>query len=82
MLAVNLRVLVPVVELGLNEAVTPLGNPDAERFTLPENPFAPVTVMVDVAEPPWGTLADEGDALRVKLGEAFTVSVTEAAAAV
>jgi hypothetical protein len=46
LLAVSVRVLVPVVLLGLNAAVTPLGKPVAERLTLPLNPFSGVTVMV------------------------------------
>jgi hypothetical protein len=37
-LAVNVRMLVPVVETGLKDAVTPLGRPDATRLTLPVNP--------------------------------------------
>ena len=39
LLAVRVSVLVPVVEAGENEAVTPLGRPDTERFTLPVNPY-------------------------------------------
>src|SRR5581483_6410171 len=35
LLAVKVNVLVPVVGLGLNDAVTPLGNPEADRSTLP-----------------------------------------------
>ena len=44
--AVSVNVLVFVVLLGLNDAVTPLGSPDAERVTLPVKPFCGVTVMV------------------------------------
>ena len=39
LLADNVKVLVPVVGLGENDAVTPLGRPEAARFTLPENPY-------------------------------------------
>lgn len=39
LLAVNVRVLVLVVLAGLNDAVTPAGNPDADRLTLPLKPF-------------------------------------------
>src|SRR5271156_2213017 len=39
LLAVRVSVLVPVVEVGENEAVTPPGRPDTERFTLPVNPY-------------------------------------------
>ena len=38
-LAVNVSTLLPVVGLGAMDAVTPLGNPDRERVTLPENPY-------------------------------------------
>ena len=46
LLAVNVRLLVVVAELGLNEAVTPLGRPEADRLTLPAKPFCGVTVTV------------------------------------
>jgi hypothetical protein len=36
--AVKVRVMVPVV-LGLKAAVTPLGSPEAARFTFPLKPF-------------------------------------------
>jgi hypothetical protein len=39
LLAVRVRVLVPVVEVGEKVALTPLGRPDRERFTLPVNPY-------------------------------------------
>src|SRR2546421_283048 len=38
-LAVNVTVLVLVVLAGLKLAVTPLGRPEADRLTLPLNPF-------------------------------------------
>ena len=46
LLAVNVRVLVVVVLEGLNPAVTPEGNPEADRLTLPLKPLTGVTVMV------------------------------------
>ncbi|SRR6266700_2719244 len=46
LLAVNVRVLVVFVVLGLMEAVTPLGRPEADKVTLPLKPFCGVTVMV------------------------------------
>jgi hypothetical protein len=46
LLAVRVNVLAPVVGFGLNDAVTPLGNPDAERLTFPLNPFCGVIVIV------------------------------------
>lgn len=45
-LAVSVKVLVLVVLLGLNDAVTPLGKPEADRLTLPLKPFCGVTVIV------------------------------------
>ena len=51
-LAVSVSVLVPVVLVGLNDAVTPLGKPDAARLTLPVNPPWPLTVMVTVPPAP------------------------------
>ena len=45
-LAVSVNVLVLAVLLGLNDAVTPLGRPDADKLTLPLKPFCGVTVMV------------------------------------
>ena len=38
LLAMNVSVLFPFVGFGAMEAVTPLGRPDIERFTLPVNP--------------------------------------------
>jgi hypothetical protein len=49
LVAVSVIALEPaVVGLGLNAAVTPLGRPEAEKVTLPENPLAGVTVMVSM----------------------------------
>jgi hypothetical protein len=48
-LAVSVNVLVLVVLvvlLGLKEAVTPLGRPEADKLTLPVKPFCGVTVIV------------------------------------
>ena len=40
LLAVRVSVLLPVVGFGEKEAVTPLGRPEMEKFTLPVNPYA------------------------------------------
>jgi hypothetical protein len=40
-----LAVLLLAVLLGLNDAVTPLGRPDADKLTLPLKPFCGVTVI-------------------------------------
>jgi len=65
LLAVSVRVLVAVVPLGLNVAVTPLGRPEAERLTLLVNPFSGLTVMVLVPFAPRVTLRLLGEAERV-----------------
>ncbi len=52
LLAVSVNALVVAVLLGLNEAVTPLGSPDADKLTLPLKPFCGVTVMVLAPLPP------------------------------
>lgn len=44
--AVRVKVLVPLVEAGENEAVTPFGNPAIARFTLPVKPYSGNTVTV------------------------------------
>ena len=67
-LAVNVNVLLEAVGFGLKPAVTPLGNPDAARLTLPENPPRSVTVMVLVPLPPCVIVRLLGESERVKLG--------------
>jgi hypothetical protein len=65
LLAVNVRVLVLAVLLGLNDAVTPLGRPDADKLMLLLKPFCGVTVMVLAPFVPWTTLRLLGEADRV-----------------
>jgi len=77
LLAVSVSVLVSVVLLGLNDAVTPLGRPEADRLTVPVKPFCGLTVTVLVPFPPCTTLTLAGDAPMEKLGGAFTVSATD-----
>jgi hypothetical protein len=55
-LAISVSVLVRVAGFGLNDAVTPLGKPEAENDTVPLNPFQGVIVTVLVAWVPWATL--------------------------
>ena len=52
LLLVKVRVLELAVGLGENVAVTPLGNPDAERVTLPLNPYAGLIETFEVAVVP------------------------------
>ena len=66
LLAVKVTVLVPDAGFGLNPAVTPLGKPEADRLTLPVNPFDGVTVIALVPLPPWVTVTLLGDADRLK----------------
>lgn len=75
LLAVNVSTLVPVVGFVPNAAVTPLGNPDAARVTLPVNPPISVTVIVSVALLPCATESDVGDEESVKLGFVFVLTV-------
>ena len=65
-LAVSVNVLVLAVLLGLNDAVTPLGSPDADKLTLPLKPFCGVTVMVLAPPAPCVMLKLLGDAERAK----------------
>ena len=64
--AVSVNVLVLTVLLGLNDAVTPLGRPDADKLTLPLKPFCGLTVMVLAPLAPCAMLRLLGDAERVK----------------
>lgn len=47
-LAVRVSRLVAAVGLAPKDAVTPLGNPEAARVTLPANGLTSITVMVSV----------------------------------
>jgi hypothetical protein len=74
LLAASVNVLVPVVLVGLNDAATPLGRPEADKLTLPLKPLCGVTVMALVPLAPWVIVKLLGDAERVKFGGAVTVS--------
>ena len=85
LLALNPAVLVPVAGFGVNVTLTPLGNPDAVRVTLPEKPFDRVIVtVVDVLEPRrTDRLLGEADKLKLPAPPAdVTVSVTVVVCAV
>ena len=43
LVAVRVRVVYPVLGLGEKDAVTPLGSPESDRFTLPVNPYCGLT---------------------------------------
>ena len=65
LLAVSVNVLLPVVLIGLNDAVTPLGKPDADKLTLRLNPYSGVTMMVLALLPPCVIAKLLGDAESV-----------------
>jgi hypothetical protein len=75
LLAAKASVLVPEVLAGVNEAFTPLGNPDAVRLTLPVKPFWGVIVIMLVPLDPCVRLTVFGDADSAKFGTALTVRV-------
>jgi hypothetical protein len=63
-LAVSVSVLEAVAGLALNDAVTPTGNPEAEKLTPALKPFCGVTVIVLVPPVPCMMLRRFGDAER------------------
>jgi hypothetical protein len=74
LLAVSVSKLELVEDVGLNEAVTPLGRPLAVNVTLPVNPFSGVTVTVSVALLPCVTESVEAERDSVKLGEVVVLA--------
>ena len=72
-LAVRVNLLVLDVLLGLNDAVTPLGRPDADKLTLLLKPFCGATVIVLTPLAPRWIVRLFGDAERVKFPCGFTV---------
>jgi hypothetical protein len=64
LLAVNVNELVLVVLAGLKDALTPLGNPVADKLTLPLKPLWGETVIVLVPLAPCTMLKLPGDAER------------------
>jgi hypothetical protein len=74
-LAVNVTVLVVVVGFVLNDAVTPLGRPEADKVTLPLKPFCGVTVIVLVPALPCVIVKLLGDAERVKFAAGAGLTV-------
>ena len=64
LLVANVNVLVMVAGFGLNDALTPLGRPEADKLTLPLKPFCGVTVIMLVPVLPCVMLRLLGDAER------------------
>jgi hypothetical protein len=67
LLAARVSVLALVEDVGLNEAVTPLGKPLAVNVTLPVKPFSGVTVIVSFALLSCVTESEEAEEASVKL---------------
>lgn len=72
LLAVSVKVLVLVALAGLNEAVTPLGRPAADKLTLPLKPLRGVIVMVLEPLDPCVMVRLVGEAESVKFGGGLT----------
>jgi hypothetical protein len=68
LLAVSVNTLVLAVVLGLKDAVTPLGRPEAAKLTFPVKPFSGVTVIVVVPLAPCVIVTLVGEAEREKFG--------------
>lgn len=68
LLAVSVSTLEVAEDVGLNEAVTPLGSPVAVNDALPLKPFTSVTEIVSVAEPPCVTESADAEGESVKVG--------------
>jgi len=77
LLAVSVKVLVLAVLLGLNDAVTPLGRPDADKLTLPLKPFCGVTVMVLAPLVPCTIVTLFGELEREKVGGGATGALSD-----
>lgn len=60
--------LVVVAGFVPKKALTPLGKPDAVKFTLPLNPFTGLIVIVVEPDAPWRIVKPLGDADSVKPG--------------
>ena len=67
-LAVRVSMLVPLVVAGEKEAVTPLGNPEIARFTLPVKPYSGTTVIVAVVVLPGLSTMPFDEGTKAKVG--------------
>ena len=72
----KVRVLDAVELAALKDAVTPEGNPEAAKVTLPLNPFCAPIAIVLVAEVPCAMLKFAGVAVSVKDGGPVIVSAS------
>ena len=80
-LAVSVTTLLDVVGLVPKLAVTPAGNPDADKVTLPLKPFEGVTVIVLLPLLPCVMVTAEGEADSEKFGVVAAGGSTQALAA-
>ena len=80
-LALSVTTLVDVVGLVPKLALTPAGKPEADKVTLPVNPFEGLTLTVLLPLLPCVTLKLEGEADSVKLGVAAAGGRTQSFAA-
>jgi len=76
LLAIIVNVAGAVGGLVLNEAVTPLGRPEADKLTMPLKPFCGVTVTLLVPLVPWVTLKVLGETESAKFDAALIVTET------
>ena len=65
---VSVSVLLVVADDGLNNAVTPVGRPEAARFTAPVKPFCGATVTVSVPVVSGAMESDDADEDRPNAG--------------
>ena len=72
LIAIRVNVLALVATLGLKDAVTPVGRPDADKLTLLLKPFCGMTVIVLVPLAPCATVTLLGDAESEKFGGGAT----------
>jgi hypothetical protein len=63
----------PVTVVGLKPPVTPAGNPDTPKLTVPPKPLSAVTVTVYAVLAPSPTLAELGDIPKEKSGCGLTL---------
>jgi len=80
-LALSVKTLVVVVGFVPKLAVTPDGKPEADNVTLPEKPFAGVTVIVLLTLLPCVTVTLLGEAESEKLGVCVAGGRTQSFAA-
>jgi hypothetical protein len=78
LLEVSVNVLALVALVGLKEAVTPVGRPEADKLTIPLKPFCGVMVTALVPPAPCAivTLLGKAESVKFAVGTAFTVRET------